>query len=354
MQGAIVVKTILQIALMPVVPCPFIYWLTMEFAFAILGAIVLNKVMKKEYPWLSTSNYDGRILLKEMPEIMKKTKQVFIHKFSGVVLGSCAPLVMYTFSSLTIVAYYGNYQLIVGKVGYLLQTVFNSTTAGVGNLIASGDNIRIQNVFWELFDSRLYFSMTALLTIYFVVQPFITVWLGIEYLLSDFFIITVILTTAITVNRATVDSFIAGYGLFSDVWAPVVETILNLGGSFLFGYLLGFEGVLIGVILSQLLIICLWKPYFLYTKGMCINATKFFIPLLLRLTIIGLDFIVFRLLFKWYNLSDLIEGYTSWFLFSVIVFLFVGIILFIEFYLITSGMQSFVKRMSTILINKVK
>lgn len=354
MQGAIVVKTILQITLMSFVPCPFIYWLTMEFTFAILGAIVLNKVMKKEYPWLSTSNYDGRILLKGMPEIMKKTKQVFIHKFSGVVLGSCAPLVMYTFSSLTIVAYYGNYQLIVGKVGYLLQTVFNSTTAGVGNLIASGDNIRIQTVFWELFDSRLYFSMTALLTIYFVVQPFITVWLGIEYLLSDFFIITVILTTAITVNRATVDSFIAGYGLFSDVWAPVVETILNLGGSFLFGYLLGFEGVLIGVILSQVLIICLWKPYFLYTKGMCINATKFFIPLLLRLTIIGLDFFVFRLLFKWYNLSDFVEGYASCFLFSIIVFLFVGIVLFVEFYFITSGMQSFVKRMSAILINKVK
>lgn len=354
MQGAIVVKTIFQIVLMPIVPFPFIYWLAMELIFAILGAIVLNQVMKKEYPWLSTSEYDGHKLLKEMPEIIKKTKQVFIHKFSSVVLGSCAPLVMYAFASLTVVAYYGNYQLIVGKVGYLLQTVFNSTTAGVGNLIASRDKKRIQKVFWELFDSRLYFSTTALFTIYFIVQPFITVWLGSKYLLSDFFLITVILTTAITINRVTVDSFIAGYGLFSDVWAPITEIVLNLGGSFLFGYLFGFEGVLIGVILSQLLVICLWKPFFLYTKGLQISAMSFFMPLLLRLSIIGIDFLVFRLLFEIYNLKTIVTGYISWAIFSIIILLLVGIILFVEFYLFTSGMQSFIKRIYAIISNKYK
>lgn len=354
MQGAIIAKTILQIVFMPIVPFPFIYWLAMEFVFAILGATVLNRVMKKEYPWLSTSEYDGHKLFKEMPEIIKKTKQVFIHKFSSVVLGSCAPLVMYTFSSLTIVAYYGNYQLIVGKIGYLLQTVFNSTSAGVGNLIASGDKKRIQQVFWELFDSRLYCSISALLTIYFVVQPFITVWLGSDFLLSDFFLITVILTTAITINRVTVDSFIAGYGLFSDVWAPIAETILNLGGSFLFGYLFGFEGVLIGVILSQVLIICLWKPYFLYTKGIQISAMNFFMPLLLRLAVIGIDFLVFRILFEMYKSNIIVTGYISWAIFFMIIFLLVGAILFIEFYLFTSGMQSFVKRISAIVTNKYK
>lgn len=354
MQGAIVIKTIFQIVLMPIVPFPFIYWMAIELIFAILGATVLNRVMKKEYPWLSTSEYDGHRLLKEMPEIMKKTKQVFIHKFSGVVLGSCAPLVMYAFSSLTIVAYYGNYQLIVNKVGYLLQTVFNSTTAGVGNLIASGDKERIQKVFWELFDSRLYCSMTILLTIYFVVQPFIAIWLGAEYLLSDFFLVTVFLTTAITINRVTVDSFISGCGLFSDVWAPVAETILNIGGSFLFGYLFGFEGVLIGVILSQILIICLWKPYFLYTRGFRSSAKSFFIPLLLRLAIIGIDFFVFRILYEMYDSSVMVTRFLSWFVFSVIILLIVGTVLFVEFYLFTSGMRLFVSRLLAIFNNKCK
>lgn len=353
MQGAIVVKTILQIVFMRIIAWPFVFWLSAEFLFAVLGAIVLNYVLKKEYPWLSSKGYKGKELLKEFPEVITKTKQVFVHKFAGVVLGQCAPLVMYAFSSLTIVAYYGNYQLIVGKIGYLLQTVFNSTTAGVGNLIASGDKERIQSVFWELFDSRLYFSSSALLALYFVVQPFIKIWLGPEYILSDFFLILVLVTTAISINRVTVDSFISGYGLFKDVWAPIVETVLNLGGSFLFGYLFGFEGVLIGVLLSQITIICIWKPYFLYTQGILISSWKYFGPLFCRLLIIAVDYCVLRLLFDFYNNSK-IDGYISWALYSFVIFAIVAILLFVEFFLCTSGMRAFSHRILNIFVNKIR
>lgn len=353
MQGAIVVKTILQIIFMRLVAWPFVFWLSAEFLFAVLGAVVLNYVLKKEYPWLSSKGYSGKQLLKEFPEVITKTKQVFVHKFAAVVLGQCAPLVMYAFSSLTIVAYYGNYQLIVGKIGYLLQTVFNSTTAGVGNLIASGDKERIQSVFWELFDSRLYFSSSALLALYFVVQPFIKIWLGPEYILSDFFLILVLITTAISINRVTVDSFISGYGLFKDVWAPIVETLLNLGGSFLFGYLYGFEGVLIGVLLSQILIICIWKPYFLYTQGMHVSALQFFIPLLERLVFIFVDFIVLKLLISFIDTS-FIDGFGSWTLFALCVLIVVAIILLVEFMLFLSGMKAFALRMSKLIMQHYK
>ena len=156
-QGAIIVKTIIQIVGMQIVAWPFVFWTIIELGFAIFSAYILNYVLKKEYPWLQTRDYNGKDLLKEFPKIITKTKQVFVHKFSAVVLGQCAPLIMYGFSSLTIIAYYGNYQLIIGKVGYLLQTIFNSTTAGVGNLIASGNKQHIQDVFWELFDSRFFF-----------------------------------------------------------------------------------------------------------------------------------------------------------------------------------------------------
>lgn len=155
--------------------------------FCYFQCIHFKLCIEKEYPWLQTRDYNGKDLLKEFPKIITKTKQVFVHKFSAVVLGQCAPLIMYGFSSLTIIAYYGNYQLIIGKVGYLLQTIFNSTTAGVGNLIASGNKQHIQDVFWELFDSRFFFSSVTLITIYFVIQPFITIWLGSQYILSDFF-----------------------------------------------------------------------------------------------------------------------------------------------------------------------
>lgn len=352
-QGAIIIKTIFQICGMQVVSCPFVFWTILEFVFAVFSAYILNYVLKKEYPWLQIKQYDGKTLLKEFPEIITKTKQVFVHKFSAVVLGQCAPLIMYAFSSLTIIAYYGNYQLIVGKVGYLLQMMFNSTTAGVGNLIASGNKRQIQDVFWELFDSRLFFSSIALITIYFVIQPFIIIWLGTEYILSDFFLCLILITTAISINRVTVDSFIAGYGLFNDVWAPIAETIINLGGSLLFGYFWSYEGVLIGVILSQFIIICLWKPYFLYSQGLQKNTSSYFIPLTGRLLIITADLIFFKFLFSSYNINN-INNYLSWGLFAFVIFLIVSIILFIEFYFLTCGMRAFTFRIYSIIINRLK
>ena len=51
--------------------------------------------------------------------------------------------------------------------------------------------------------------------------------------------------------------FIVAYGLFQDVYAPVVEAILNLGLSVVLGYYYGLAGIIGGVIIS-LFIHCLW------------------------------------------------------------------------------------------------
>lgn len=351
MQGAIVIKTIVQIFVMQFIPWPFIFWLSMEILFAVLGAIVLNRVMKKEYPWLSTAEYDGGQLFKEMPEIMQKTKQVFVHKASGVLLGQITPFLMYGFSSLTIVAYYGNYQLIVGKASYLLNMVFGSTTAGVGDLIASNNQERIQKVFWELFDSRLCISSIALISIYFTIQPFIVLWLGEEYLLGEHFLILVLISSSIYINRTTVDSFIAGYGLFKDVWAPVVETAINFVGSLSFGYLIGFEGVLVGGILSQLIIICLWKPYFLYTQGMKISPLKFFVPVMGKLTIVIINFVLFVIILNTCNPS-MSDNFIVWSVYSILISITAAILLFVQFYILTSGTRDFTKRIITLAKNK--
>lgn len=59
----------------------------------------------------------------------------------------------------------------------------------------------------------------------------------------------------------------AAYGLYQDIWAPIAEAMLNLGLSVLLGYYWGLEGILTGVLISLLIIIYGWKPYFLYKNG---------------------------------------------------------------------------------------
>lgn len=46
-QGAIIVKTIIQIVGMQIVAWPFVFWTIMELGFAIFSAYILNYVLKK-------------------------------------------------------------------------------------------------------------------------------------------------------------------------------------------------------------------------------------------------------------------------------------------------------------------
>ena len=75
--------------------------------------------------------------------------------------------------------------------------------------------------------------------------------------------------------RTVTDSFLQGYGLYSDIWAPIVEAVLNLGLSITLGYYYGLEGIILGITISLLLIVVMWKPIFLYRQGFKISIIKY-------------------------------------------------------------------------------
>ena len=88
-------------------------WVGVEFLFSIIGCIILNWKINKEYPWLHVEKKNGRHLLKKYPEIIAKTKQVFIHKIKDFVLVKSDELFIFLFVSLKMVAYYGNYMIVM-------------------------------------------------------------------------------------------------------------------------------------------------------------------------------------------------------------------------------------------------
>ena len=109
---------------------------------------------------------------------------------------------------------------------------------------------------------------------YMLGDSFIIWWVGEECILPQSTFIVLILITFITLSR-TNDVFLAAYGLYQDIWAPIVEAILNLGLSILLGYYYGLTGILSGVLISSLVIVYSWKPYFLYKKGFNENIVEY-------------------------------------------------------------------------------
>lgn len=354
-QSANLGMKVLLILLLPVVSHPFIFYVSLNFVSVLFGTIWINHVLKKNYPWLGKVEASGRELLKKYPELLKKTKQIFVHRISTVVVLEIQPMIMYAFTSLSVVAYYGNYIAIIGKAKDIIKTAFSSTQAGVGNLVASGDKDRIIRVFWELFDSRMCLCSSAIIILGFVTDPFISVWLSKDYLLGPVVLSLVLIQCWIAIMRTTVDNFVVGYGLFQDVWAPITESVLYLGGSLIFGSLWGISGVLMGGLLSNLVIICTWKPIFLFHWGFKLPVLKsYFIPLMNRLLIIGGNLVVFLPLNKIIRDHYLILTFIDVAIYGLSVSAVIFPILYLEFLWFSKGMRDFNHRIFNLIYNKLK
>lgn len=346
-QGFKVFVNILQIVFLPIVPNPFLFYIFTTVLSSVFGCLWLCHVINKEYPWLNTNAYQGNTLLKEYPDVLRKTKQLFVHKLGEAAHNTTNPIVMYAFSTLSIVGAYSNYLIIIGQVHVIIGTLFSSVGAAVGSLIATGDKPRIIRVFWELYDSRFCISSIAIVCLLVLVHPFMTLWIGEQYLLGKSFLLLMLADAFMNLSRRTVDQYINGHGLFQDIWAPALEAVINIIGAVTFGYLWGFRGVLLGGILAQLVIIYCWKPYMLFKKGLRTPPVNYFIPMIKRHILLLVDLVLFFYLFR-IIIPHTFDNYIEFLAYSVVVIAISSMIIISEFYLFSQGVRDFIKRMTSL------
>ncbi len=262
-----IVKTIIQIALAYTYKNLYL-WVAIEFLFGIIICIVLNWKIDKEYPWLETNKNEGKILLKKYPEILINTKQVFVHQIKDFLLSKSDEIMIFAFVSLKMVAFYGNYTMIINKLITMINTALDGVNAGVGNLVAEGNKKNTIKVFWELMSIRYFIAGTIVFSLYQLMDPFVTLWLGEKYQLDHTILILLLTNLFIMQTRGAVDIFNHAHGLYADTWSAWAEGIINITVTLTAATQWGIIGILLGKTTSICFIIILWKPYYLFTKGL--------------------------------------------------------------------------------------
>lgn len=344
-------KVFLQIFFLLYTPLGIWMWILMELLGNIVSVFVINWVLHREYPWLHSVKVPTKELLTKYHMLMVKTKQIFIHKIGLFVLEQAAPLIIYALVSLSMVTYYGNYMVLIGYTTTLMNVVFEGMGASIGNLVAENNKRHTLDVFWELFTSRFWVSSLACFGLYLFVSPFITIWIGEKYLLGDTTLILMLVTMFLRLTRSVTDSFNHAYQLFGDVWAPVVEGIINLGCSFWLGSIWGLNGILVGVALSLLATGLFWKPYYLFSRGFKTPTRFYYSHYALLCIVIGLSVVgslyVFRLLMPVDG-----RGFTYVIIHQTAVFL---LFFFLSYFLLmgtTGSMRRFSHRIIGIVLKK--
>ena len=245
-------------------------WAFIELFFGVVYTFILNWKINQVYPWLKSNVRTGCVLLKKYPQIKTLTKQVFAHQIGSFVQYQLTPFLIYAFASLQSVAYYGNYTLLTSKITSLFGNILGSGSAGVGNLIAEGNKNKIMRVYWELLSIRFLFVGISTVFLYYVIPPFISLWLGPEYVMSQGVLVLVLADFMLSLLCGTTHEFTSGHGLYRDVWAPFVQSAILVVVALIGGSLWQLEGVLLGGISTRVVITYGWKPYFLLSMH-CIS-----------------------------------------------------------------------------------
>lgn len=342
-QTANIVKTILQMISAFYIGSYYL-WIIIEFVFAIIHSLILNWKINKVYPWLKSNVSNGKTLLKKYPNIIQLSQQVFVHKIGGIAQFQLTPFLVYAFTSLQAVALYGNYALISDKLNALLNSLLNSTAAGIGNLIAEGSTEKILKIYWELMAVRFFFAGLFVFSMYYLLPPFIALWLGSNYLLPQDIMICILCIFALGIIRGTTEQFIAGHGLYQDTWAPITETFIYLLVALSGGYWIGLKGILLGNIASLLIIIYGWKPYFLFKRGFKLPIKVYWKRFLQYIFILVLSFVIIHIIHSYIHWE---YGYNDWYSFlgyCLYIAISITLVLFFMMYIGTEGMRNFIKR----------
>lgn len=347
-QTATIVKTLIQMA-SAYYTGSYYLWVVIELVFGVIYSFILNWKINQVYPWLKSEVKQGKLLFKKYPEVMRYTKQLFVHKIAGIVQNQTTPFLTYAFVSLQMVAYYGNYTIITDKISLLISNLLDSTGAGVGNLIAEGKREKTIVVFWELISIRFFISGIFSFALFNLLPAFISLWIGKEYILPENILILLIISFFISITRGATDQFIFGYGLFYDTWAPITESIIYIVIAIIGGHFYGLGGIIMGGIISRTIIIGIWKPYFLFSKGFQMPIWKYWINWLKYLFLIIIPFPILTYFIRNYNYQ--LNNWSHWILFAIIITISYSALCYILLFIGTKGMRSFSKRFIPKIIN---
>lgn len=349
-----ILKEITQIIAIVLYPTyGYLLWVILEGVWAIVATVTLNITIGHNFKDIVSCKLDGRKYRKKYDIIIVKIKQLLFHKVGAFILFQCSPLVIYAYTTLTTVAIYGNYMLIVTGLTMLLSTVYNGLAAGVGNLIHTSNQQHVMDVFREIYILRFILAVTFCFGFFICVNPLTILWLGSNYVFPPSTIALLTAIMFINIIRAPIDLFIQAKGIFNDIWAPIAEASINIGLSVVLGKIYGLNGILVGVLISLICIIFTWKPYYLFTRGLK-HPIGYYVILwvkLLSAAIVNLiiGFACVRAAARWVNHSVIAQLAVG-----VLIAVIFAVLLSVTLYFIDTGMKNLVFRIRGVVVRRKK
>ena len=270
-----IIRNIAQIILM-VYTKQFLLYLLVQIVFTTFENIAISKKADMLFPFLK-ENCIGNIDGNSLNEIKKNTVAMLFHKIGGIVVLGTDNLLISKFVGITEVGLYSNYLLITNALATVINQIFNSLTASIGNLGASETVRKTHSVFESINLIGFWVYGFASICLINLMNPFIYLWIGEQYTFPIEIVGLIVFNFYISGMRTSVNTFKGALGLYwNDRYKPVFESVVNLTLSILLINIWGIAGVFIGTAISTITTSFWIEPYVLYTYGFKMSVKEYF------------------------------------------------------------------------------
>ena len=242
----------------------YLLYLLVQVIFTISENMLISKIADRKYTYLKDKHIQP-LPAEEKENIKVNVKAMLCHKIGTVVVNATDNLIISKILGLASVGSYANYTLVVDNISALTDKIIYSISASVGDLIATGDKEKAERMFYNILFVNYWVVSFCSICLVGLLQSFIQLWLGEEYLFSSFTVIILVLCFYFSRMRNTVNIYKEAAGIMrQDKYKALIESVVNLVVSIPLTYKLGVAGVRLGTLISTLLVPFWLEGYVLF------------------------------------------------------------------------------------------
>ncbi len=241
----------------------FIAFLIISFIIKFFQNFMISYYVSRKYPEV---NYHekSKVDKETKNEIIVNVKALIVTRVGEYLLNGTDNIIISTIN-IGLTGIYANYLSIIGIMNTLMQTLYNGIVASFGNLIVLEKKSTQENVFD--ISNFICFFISGFITIelMMVFNPFITVWIGQNFLLEFWMVIILSFNFYFCSQMISLDVIKRASGKYKiDAHISIIQAIVNLLVSIILSRIIGIGGVFIGTLVSYLFVAIIFKPYLVY------------------------------------------------------------------------------------------
>lgn len=244
----------------------FILYILVEFALTIVTSILLSVSANRRYPFLK-AKVTGKLDSSTKEAIVKNIKAIVLHQIGAYAVFGTDNIIISSFVSVAAVGLYSNYYMLINICRTFVNQIFDNITHSIGNLIAEQEQSKIYNVFKVTMFCNFWIYSSLSTVLYISLDPFISLWLGKDFVLGKSVLIVLMINFYVTGLRRSINIVKQTSGIFhEDRYAPFIEAAINLVLSVILVRYMGIAGVFLGTLISTLAVPFWVAPFLVYKK----------------------------------------------------------------------------------------